>query len=114
MAPVRFAWILSTWSSLDSFWEHVRSNKEFDTIYTKPEQALEQIIRVYEQEQLEWKSICEGSSDTKLEDREFIVEIPTLDQLKSRPFFKFLTITSVAGKEDYSQSWYIERIKIIE
>jgi hypothetical protein len=114
MAPVRFVWILRSWSSIDSFWEHVRSNKEFDTVYTKPEQALEHIVRVYEQEQSEWKSLCEGSTDIKVEDREFIVEIPTLDQLKSRPFIKFLTITSVNGKDEFSQSWYVERIKVIE
>ena len=115
MAPVRFIWIIRSWSSIDSFWEHVRSNKEFEITYSKPEQVLEQAQRIFEQEQMEWKSLCEGSTDLKEEDREFIVELPTLEQIKSRPFLKFLTVTSTKKEaSDFMQSWYIERCKLIE
>jgi hypothetical protein len=38
--------------------------------------------------------------------------MPSLDQLKTRPFFKFLTMSST--KDDSMQSWYIERLKIAD
>jgi hypothetical protein len=96
-----FIWVIRTWCSLDSFWEAVRSGKGFDVAYSKPEQVIEAIERI----------ILEENQETT-ESREFLVELPTVDQIKTRPFLKFLSVTdSNGGKEPFVQNWYIERLR---
>ena len=107
-----FVWIVRTWSSLDSFWEAIRSSKEFDVAYPKPEQVLEEVEKIVIREQAEWKDLCANSPDFSLADREFLVELPTLDQIKNRPFYKFLSVTAApSAKEQFVQNWYIERLR---
>lgn len=107
-----FVWIIRTWCSLDSFWETVRSSKEYDVAYTKPEQVLEEIGKIITKEQHEWKELC-TSSEMNLSDREFLVEVPSVEQIKSRPFYKFLSVGSTAtAKEPYAQNWYLERLHL--
>ncbi len=111
MANPRFVWIIRSWCSEDSFWEHVREHKEYDIAYRKPELLLEEVQRIILKEQTDWEDLCEASGTSK-EERLIETEIPTLDQLKSRPFYKFLTISSKL--DNYMQSWYIERLKIAD
>lgn len=111
MATPKFIWIIRSWCSEDSFWEHVREHKEYDIGYRKPELLLEEITRIILKEQTDWEDMCEASGAPK-EERVFQQEMPTQEQLKTRPFFKFLTVSST--KDDSMQSWYIERLKIAE
>lgn len=103
-----FVWILRTWSSEDSFWEAIRSSKEFDVAYSNPADAYEAIQKLIVKEQTEWKELCESSSDFKISDREFFVEAPTVEQIKNRSFLKFLSL--VGQKDQFAQNWYIERL----
>jgi hypothetical protein len=98
---------------LDSFWEHVRENKDFDVAYKSPELALNEIKRIVEKEEVEWKSMCSTSETVKESDRVFSVEVPSLEQVVNRPFIKFLTISSADTTNEYWQSWYIERMTIV-
>ena len=114
MACPKFVWIIRSWCSEDSFWEHVREHKEYDIAYTKPDSLLEEIQRILLKEKTDWQDICE-SSGTNTDDRQFQEDIPTLDQLKTRLFFKFLTISSSAtSTDDFMQSWYVERLKVAD
>jgi hypothetical protein len=109
----KFIWIIRSWSSEDSFWEHVRDHKEYDIAYTKPEMLLDEIDRITIKERTDWEDLCQGSG-LKHSDREFEIEKPSLDQLKNRSFYKFLTITSTkTADDDFMQSWYIERLKVV-
>ena len=100
-----FVWVIRTWCSLDTFWESVRSGKGFDSAYSKPEQVLEAIEKIILEEQQETEAL-------QPQGREFLVEIPTVDQIKTRPFLKFLSVTdSNGGKEPVVQNWYIERLR---
>ncbi len=110
MATPKFVWIIRTWCSEDSFWEHVREHKEYDIAYRKPELLLDEINRILLKEQTEWEDMCEASGTDKAE-KQFDSDLPSLDLLKSRPFLKFLTIT---GKDGFMQSWYIERLKVAD
>jgi hypothetical protein len=110
MATPKFVWIIRTWCSEDSFWEHVREHKEYDIAYRKPELLLEEINRIFLKEQTDWEDMCEASGADK-EERQFDCELPTLELIKTRPFLKFLTIT---GKDGFMQSWYIERLKVAD
>ena len=110
-----FVWVIRTWCSLDSFWEAVRSSKEYDIAYTKPEEILEHLERIALREQKEWKELCEASSEFKHDDKQFLIELPTVDQIKSRPFYKFLSVTSgPEAKEEFVQNWYIERLRKVD
>ena len=111
MAAPRFVWIIRTWSSEDTFWEHVREHKEYDIAYRKPDLLLEEIQRIILKEQTDWEDMCEGSEEAK-QTRQFLSEVPTIDQIKTRAFLKFLTVTDT--KTDFMQSWYVERLKIID
>jgi hypothetical protein len=111
MSVPKFVWIIRSWCSLDSFWEHVREHKEFDVAYVAPELLLEEIDRIVLKEQSDWEDLCIASG-VKDDSREFAIEKPTLDQLKSRPFVRFLTISS--STDDFMQSWYIERLKVAD
>jgi hypothetical protein len=114
MATPRFVWIIRSWCSVDTYWEHVREHKEFDVAYVKPELLLEEIDRIILKEQTEWEDLCQSSGLLKT-DREFEIDKPSLEQLKSRSFFKFLTITnSETTSDDFMQSWYVERMKVID
>jgi hypothetical protein len=114
MTAAKFVWIIRTWCSQDSYWEHVREHKEYDLAYKNPELIMEEIHRIVGKEQNDWKDLCQGSG-MKETDREFDIEMPSLDQIKSRSFFKFLTITSVGQTSDeFMQSWYVERLKVID
>ncbi len=114
MAVSKFVWIIRTWCSVDTYWEHVREHKEYDIAYAKPELILEEIDRIILKEQTEWEDLCQGSGLSK-EDRALDSEKPSLDQIKHRPFFKFLTITSSEkAAEDFMQTWYVERIKVVD
>ncbi len=114
MAQLRFVWIIRSWCSEDSFWEHVREHKEYDIAYSKPELLLEEIDRIILKEQTDWEDLCQGTGIAKTA-REFDIEKPGLEQLKSRPFFKFLTISSSSlSQESFMQSWYIERLKVAD
>lgn len=105
-----FIWVVRSWCSLDTFWEAIRSSKEYDIAYTKPEQVLEELQKIVAKEQGEWKDLCQSSSDLSIGDREFLVELPTVDQIKNRPFYKFLSVA--ASKEQFAQNWYIERLHL--
>ena len=111
MANPKFVWIIRSWCSEDSFWEHVREHKEYDIGYRKPELLLEEINRIILKEQTDWEDMCEASGTPK-DERKMQDDIPTLEQLKTRPFYKFLTVTSMTS--DYMQSWYVERLKIAD
>lgn len=111
MSCPKFVWIIRSWCSIDSYWEHVREHKDFDIAYTKPELLLEEIERILLKEESDWKAICEGSG-VEVESRAFLVDKPSIDQLKSRGFVKFLTVSS--PKDDFMQSWYVERLKVID
>lgn len=111
MAQPRFVWIIRSWCSEDSFWEHVREHKEYDIAYRKPELLLEEVQRIILKEQTDWEDLCEHSGILK-ESRLLETDIPTLDQVKSRPFYKFFTISSTI--DNYMQSWYIERLKVTD
>ena len=107
-----FVWIVRTWCSLDTFWETIRSSKEYDIAYTKPDEVLEELSHIVAKEQEEWRELCE-SSGLNINDHEFLVELPSVDQIKSRPFYKFLSIIPGANaKEPFAQNWYIERIRL--
>ena len=41
-------WIIRQWCSLDSYWEHVRENKDFDVAYKSPDLVLNEIKRIVE------------------------------------------------------------------
>lgn len=110
MSNQKIVWIIRSWCSEDSFWEHVREHKEYDIAYRRAELLLEEINRIILKEQADWDDMCEASGASK-EDRVFQSEIPSLDVLKTRPFYKFLT---VSGKDSFMQSWYIERLKIAD
>lgn len=111
MSVPKFVWIIRAWCSVDTFWEHVREHKEYDIAYTRPEMVLEEIERIILKEQSDWRDICEASNNSDA-NKEFIVEKPSIDQLKIRPFFKFMTVSHT--KEDFMQSWYIERLKVAD
>ena len=113
---MKFVWIIRTWSSLDSFWEHVREEREYEKVYTKPETLLEAIKHIVTNEETEWKDLCTESSDTyQLKDRVFTIEIPSTGEIKTRSFLKFLTITnSDSSKQEFVRNWYIERLKIFD
>ena len=106
----KFVWIIRSWCSADSFWEHVREHKEYDVAYTKVETALEEINRIITKEKNDWITICSGSV-TNEATRTFDIETPSPHLILSRPFIKFL---SIVDKEDYMKSWYVERIQVIE
>ena len=110
-----FVWVIRTWCILDTFWEAIRSSKEYDVAYSRPEQVVEEIQKIVVRQQTEWKELCEGSSEFKHEDKVFMVEVPTVDQVKNRPFYKFLSVTSGPNaKEEFVQNWYIERIRKLD
>lgn len=111
MTSPKFVWIIRSWCSEDSFWEHVREHKEYDIAYTKPELLLEEIDRIVLKEQSDWEALCAGSGGEP-SDRQFVVDKPSLDQLKSRSFLKFLTVSAV--KDDFMKSWYIERLNTVD
>jgi hypothetical protein len=114
MSSPKFVWLIRTWCSVDTFWEHVREHKEYDIAYIRPDVVLEEIDRIVLKEQSDWAAMCEGTG-LKEGDREFEVDKPSLDQLKSRSFFKFCTVTSTPqASEDFMQSWYVERIRVVE
>lgn len=114
MACPKFVWIIRSWCSVDSFWEHVREHKEYDVAYVKPEVVLEEIDRIVLKEQADWAAMCEGTG-FKETDREFEIEKPSLDQVKSRSFFKFCTVSSATdATEDFMQSWYVERLRVTD
>lgn len=114
MACPKFVWIIRSWCNLDSYWEHVREHKEYDVAYVKAELVLDEIERIILKEQAEWDDVCDGTA-IKKEDRDFEIEKPTIDLLKSRRFFKFLTISSVPGVgEEFMQAWYVERLGCID
>ena len=48
-----FVWIIRQWCSLDSYWEHVRENKDFDVAYKSPDLVLSEIKRIVEKEEIE-------------------------------------------------------------
>lgn len=94
-----FVWIIRTWCSLDTYWEAVRSSKDYDKAFTKPELVLEEIQNIVVKEQ------------TEFSDKEFLVELPTLEQIKNRPFLKFLSVVNAQGSKDsFTQNWHIERL----
>lgn len=108
----KFVWIIRSWCNLDSFWEHVREHKEFDVAYTSVEMVLEEIQRITSKQRADWSLLCSSTSGLKEEDRKFDTSIPTLDQLKSRPFIKFLSAISTKTDEDTMTSWYVERLNV--
>jgi hypothetical protein len=108
-----FVWIIRQWCSLDSYWEHVRENKDFDVAYKSPEFVLNEIKRIVEKEEIEWKQRCSTSDSLKESDREFGIDIPSLEQVVNRPFIKFLTISTTGKSNEYWQSWYVERMTIV-
>lgn len=114
MTNPKFTWIIRSWCSEDTFWEHVREHKEYDIAYIKPELLLEEVDRIILKEQTDWEDLCQGTG-VKNTDREFDIDKPSLEQIKARPFVKFLTITSSSSSsENFMQSWYIERLKVAD
>jgi hypothetical protein len=104
---MKYVWIIRTWGSVDSFWEHVREHKDYDTAFTKPEQVLEAVKKIILQEKTNYE-------ENKRTEKDFVVEIPTVEKIQTRPFLKFLTISTKDSTEECVQNWYIERIKLIE
>ncbi len=114
MSAHKFVWIIRTWCSEDSFWEHVREHKEYDLAYVKPELLLEEIERIILKEQSDWEAICQDTG-TKTSDRNFEINTPSLEQIKSRSFVKFLTISnSSTSTHEFMQSWYVERLRVAD
>lgn len=114
MSSPKFVWIIRYWCNVDSFWEHVREHKEYDIAYAKPELALEEMERIFLKEKTEWEDMCKGTG-VKPETREFSFEKPSPEQLKNRSFFKFLTMTtSDEVPYELRQTWYVERLKIVD
>ena len=112
---MKFVWILRTWNSQDTFWEHVREHKEYEKAYLKVEVLLEEIKRIILQKQQEWKDLCSENNELKEVDKDFAFEIPTAELLKTRPFFKFLSIVGASdSKKDLMQTWYVERLHLTE
>lgn len=109
MSGSRFVWVLRSWCSEDSFWEHVRGNKDFDLAFATAQQVLEEIQRITLKEQADWQDL-HGTSET----HKFVIETPTVDQIKNRPFLKFLTCASIKEESQFMQCWYVERVKIAE
>lgn len=96
-----YIWIIRTWCSLDTYWEAVRSSKEYDIAFSKPELVLEEIQKIVVKEQ------------TEFSDKQFLVELPTVDQIKHRPFVKFLSVVSPPeSKDTFAQNWHVERLSI--
>ena len=111
---MKFVWIIRQWCSLDSYWEHVRQDKDFDVAYANPELVLEEVNRIIEKENVEWKDMCSSSTTIKETDREFLIETPTLEHVVNRSFIKCLTISTTGGKQnEYWQAWYIERLNVV-
>jgi hypothetical protein len=114
MAAPKFVWIIRSWCSIDTYWEHVREHKEFDIAYAKPELLLEEIDRIILKEQSDWEDICAGSGTDK-DIREFKIDKPSSEQLKNRGFIKFLTVSSTdKATEEFMQSWYVELLKVVD
>lgn len=112
---MRFIWILRTWNSEDTFWEHVREHKQYDVAYSKVEHLLEEIKNIILLKQQEWKDLCAENPELKESDKEFTYEIPTPELLKTKTFFKFLSILGTsASTKDLIQTWYIERLSFTE
>lgn len=112
---MKFVWIVRSWCNLDSFWEHVREHKEYDVAYTNPDMILEEIKRILIKEQQDWKDVCSTATDIKETDRNFDIDVPTLEQIIGRPFIKFLGITSTDEKKgEFWQTYYIERLKVVD
>lgn len=102
-----FIWMIRSWSSIESFWEHVREHKEYDKAYSSTNDLLSAIEKTIVKEQNEWNELFNPS------EREFSIELPTIEKLKGRPFFKFLTVTSGQDAKDvYMKCWYVERLTI--
>jgi hypothetical protein len=96
---------------VETFWEAVRSSKEYDVAYIKPEDVISDVEKIIIKEQEEWKDLCKISNNVSGE-KDFSVDIPTVDQIKNRPFFKFLSVTGAANtKDQFVQNWYIERLR---
>jgi hypothetical protein len=104
---MKYVWIIRTWGSIDSFWEHVREHKDYDTAFSKAEQVLDAVKKIIVQEEANFEAY-------KPTDKDFVLDIPTVEKIQSRPFLKFLTISNRDAKEECVQNWYIERIKLIE
>jgi hypothetical protein len=114
MSIPKFVWIIRSWCSQDTYWEHVREHKEYDIAYTNPLLVMEEIERILIKEQSDWADIC-ISGHVKQTDREFDIDKPSLEQLKSRSFVKFLTVSSTNDASDeFMQSWYVERLKVVD
>lgn len=107
-----FVWVIRTWNSVETFWEAVRSSKEYDNAYTKPDDVIAEVEKIIIKEQEEWKDLCQLSKEVGGE-KDFSVELPTIDQIKNKAFFKFLSVTAAANtKDQFVQNWYIERLTI--
>ena len=76
-------------------------------------QNLNEIKRIVEKEEIEWNQRCSTSDSIKESDREFSIDIPSLEQVVNRPFIKFLTISTTNKTNEYWQSWYVERMTIV-
>lgn len=114
MSSLKFIWIIRSWCSQDTYWEHVREHKEYDIGYASPELLLEEINRIILKEQDDWNDICEATQ-SKVTDRQFDIQKPTVEQIKSRSFYKFLTISTLPSTdEEFMQSWYVERLKVVD
>lgn len=106
--PTKCVWILRTWCNLDSFLEHVREDKLYERAFSDTETLLEEIKNIIIKEEQIWKHL---GADNK----EFIVDLPTTDHLKTRSFWKFLTIKNAANAaEEYIRTCYIERLYLTE
>jgi hypothetical protein len=112
VAQPRFIWIIRSWCSLDSFWEHVREHKEYDVAYTSVDMVLEEIQRIVQKQKVEWAQLCDTTTGSNEDDRKFDITVPSIDQIKSRPFIKFLSVISLKDEDDYMTSWYVERLQV--
>lgn len=106
--PTKCIWILRSWCSLDSFLEHVREDKVYEKAFTDIEVILEEIKSIVIKEEQIWKHL--GADD-----KEIIVDLPTAEHLKTRSFWKFLTIKNISEKSDeYVRAFYVERLYFTE
>lgn len=107
-APTKCIWILRTWCNEDSFLENVREDKVYERAFSDVDSVLEEIKLIVVKEEQIWKHL---GADNK----EFIVDLPTTEHLKTRSFWKFLTMkNNASSQEEYIRAFYIERLYLTE
>lgn len=115
----KFLWLIRTWCSLDSFWEHVREHKDYDIAYTNVESVMDEIKRLIAKQHLDWDIICANSPLEDKDSRRFDIDMPSLEHLRTRSFVKFLSVVNTGRGDGDSKNdgdmtaWYVERLNVL-